>query len=310
MPNAPIHEPVPRPGLPPLRRDNPLRGIAMIIASGVFMTAADVVSKILAGDGVPAPQITWLRYCAFFAIMALIVARLGLPALATRRPWLQFWRGVAMAGSSLAFVSSLFYLPIADATATTFVTPLFVTALSIPLLGETIGWRRWVATAVGFVGVLIVVRPGGSGFQIAGLLPLLSAMIWALGLIATRMMSATESPIATLSYSAVVGLVLMSAVQPFIWQWPSPSTVALGILVGLLALVGHWLVILAFRYGDASVLAPFTYVQLVFTTIFGYLVFAVLPDLWTVTGSLIIAGSGLYTAHRERVRRRQLAAGS
>lgn len=270
------------------------------------MSASDVVSKLLT-ETTPPLQVTWLRYCSFVVIMLVIVARTGgVARMRTRRPMLQLLRGIGVVASSITFVFSLKSLPIADATATSFVAPLFVTALAIPILGETIGWRRWSATLVGLVGVVIIVRPGGAGFQAASLLPALSALSWAFALIITRMMSTTESPMTTLVWSALVGLVLVSALLPFVWQPLTPRTVALGIFIGVASTIGHWVVILAFRHADASLLAPFSYVQLLGVTVLGYFVFSVLPDIWTLVGAVVVAGSGLYIAHRERLKARRL----
>lgn len=291
---------------PPPRRDNGLRGIGLILLGSVFLSGADVVSKYLAAS-VPALQITWLRYAAFAAIMLALALPGGLAQLRPRRPRLQLLRAGAVTISSIIFVSSLKYLPIADATATGFVAPLFVTALSIPLLGEKVGWRRWTATVVGLVGVVIVVRPGGAEFQTASILPVISAASWAYALIVTRMMSATENPVTTLAWSAVVGFLLLSMLQPFGWQPLTAETIWLGIFIGVISTIGHWFVILAFRHADASLLAPFSYVQLLWASLFGFFLFAVLPDLFTLLGSVIIAGSGLYTAHRERIRAREFA---
>lgn len=307
MPNAPHPEPPPLPKgqvTPPARRDAPFRGIGLVLLASVFLTSADMVSKLLTLE-IPPLQVTWLRYGTFTAIMLAIVWRRGgFERLRTQRPVLQFLRGVGVLASSVLFVMALKYMPLADATATGFVAPLFVTALSIPILRETIGWRRWSATLVGFVGVLIVVRPGGAGFQIASLLAVASALAWAFAMIMTRMMSRTESPLTTLTYSAIIGLGLTSLAMPFLWGPVTPAILLMGFFVGASSTVGHWLIVLAYRHADASLLAPFSYIQLLWATLFGLVVFAVLPDLWTLVGAVIIAGSGLYTAHRERVRAR------
>jgi drug/metabolite transporter (DMT)-like permease len=307
VPNAPHPEPPPLPKgqvTPPARRDAPFRGIGLVLLASVFLTSADMVSKLLTLE-IPPLQVTWLRYGTFTAIMLAIVWRRGgLERLRTQRPVLQFLRGVGVLASSVLFVMALKYMPLADATATGFVAPLFVTALSIPILRETIGWRRWSATLVGFVGVLIVVRPGGAGFQIASLLAVASALAWAFAMIMTRMMSRTESPLTTLTYSAIIGLGLTSLAMPFLWGPVTPAILLMGLFVGASSTVGHWLIVLAYRHADASLLAPFSYIQLLWATLFGLAVFAVLPDLWTLIGAVIIAGSGLYTAHRERVRAR------
>jgi drug/metabolite transporter (DMT)-like permease len=288
---------------PPVpRRDAPFRGIGLILLASIFLNSGDTVSKLLTLE-IPPVQVTWLRYGTFTLIMLAIVWRTGgLERLRTERPMLQFLRGVGVLASSVFFVMAIRYLPLADATATSFVAPLFVTALSIPILRETIGWRRWAATLIGFAGVIIVVRPGGSGFQAASLLAVASALTWAFAMIMTRMMSRTESPLATLTYSAMIGFAVTSLAMPFIWAPVSPTVLLMGIFVGASSTVGHWLIVLAYRHADASLLAPFSYIQLLWATMFGYFVFAALPDFWTLVGAVIIAGSGLYTAHRERVR--------
>lgn len=295
----------PTPAEPPPRRDNSLRGIGLMLLGSVFLSAADIAAKYLTAT-TPAMQIIWLRYAAFALIMLAVAVPGGLAQLKPKRMGMQILRGIAVTVSSILFVSSLKYLPIADATATSFVAPLFVTALSIPILGERIGWRRWTATAVGLIGVLIVVRPGGSDFQLASVLPVLSAMVWALALIVTRLMSATENPVTTLAWSAVVGCLLLSVLQPLTWQPLTTEAVLIGLFIGVSSTVGHWFIIQAFRHADASLLAPFSYVQLLWASAFGFLLFAVLPDAFTWFGSAIIIASGLYTAHRERIRARKV----
>lgn len=275
----------------------------MLVAT-VFLSAGDAASKYLASS-VPALHIVWLRYITSGALLlAIVAAQRGKVPLRTRRPGLQLLRGVAVIGSSILFVSSLKYLKMADATATGFVSPLFVTALSIPLLGEKVGWRRWLATLVGLVGVLVVVRPGSSGFQPASLLPVLAALIWALSLIVTRMMSGTENPLATVTFSTLFGAIVSTLLLPLHWVQPSWEIALVGLFIGAVSTAGHWLVIIAFRHAGASLLAPFTYIQLLWASLFGFLLFQTLPDWWTGVGAAIIAASGLYTAHRERMRAR------
>ncbi|MDX3806694.1 DMT family transporter [Bosea thiooxidans] len=294
-----------------LRRDNALLGIGIMLLATVFLSAGDAASKYLAAENVPALHIVWLRYItSALVLLAIVAGQRGKISLRTRRPGLQLLRGIGIIGSSIFFVSSLKYLKIADATATSFVAPLFVTALSIPLLGEKVGWRRWLATIVGLIGVLIVVRPGGSGFQPTSLLPVLSSLSWAFSLIVTRLMSGTEDPIATITYSTVFGAIVSSLLLPLHWVEPSWTIALVGFFIGAVSTAGHWLVIVAFRYAAASLLAPFSYIQLFWAALFGFLLFAALPDLWTWVGAAVIAGSGLYTAHRERIRARQVTAGN
>jgi drug/metabolite transporter (DMT)-like permease len=290
----------------PARADRPFRGIALILASTVFLGVSDVTAKYLSAT-LPSIEIAWIRFLVF--AMVMVPAMLpGSPlfALRTGRPGLQVMRGVALLGSSLLFISSLRFLPIAEASATGFVSPLFVTALSILFLKESVGLRRWLATAVGLFGVLIILRPGSSAFHPAAFFPLVSALCWACMLIMTRMMSGREAAITTMTYSAIVGFGILSALVPLVWVAPSWHDILFGILIGIASTAGQWIVVLAIRYADASVLAPFSYTQLLWVSILGFLVFGEVPDVWTVTGALFIVASGLYTAHRERVRRSQL----
>jgi drug/metabolite transporter (DMT)-like permease len=290
----------------PARADRPFRGIALILASTVFLGISDVTSKYLSAT-LPSIEIAWIRFLVFALIMVpAMLPGSPLFALRTGRPGLQVMRGVALLGSSLFFISGLRFLPIAEASATGFVSPLFVTALSIVFLSERVGVRRWLATAVGLIGVLIILRPGSGSFHPAVFFPLVSALSWACMLIMTRMMSGREAAITTMTYSSIVGVGILSALVPLVWVAPSWHDILFGILVGLASTVGQWIVVLAFRYADASVLAPFSYTQLLWVSILGFLIFGEVPGVWTVTGAVFIVASGLYTAHRERLRRSQL----
>jgi drug/metabolite transporter (DMT)-like permease len=290
----------------PARTDRPFKGIALILASTVFLGTSDVTAKYLSGT-LPSIEIAWIRFLVFALIMTpAMVPGSPLYALRTTRPGFQLMRGVALLGSSLFFISGLRYLPIAEASATGFVSPLFVTALSIIFLGESVGVRRWLATATGLLGVLIILRPGTGAFHVAAFFPLVSALCWAVTLIMTRTMSGREPAITTMTYSSIAGLCMLSALVPFAWVAPSWHDILFGILIGVASTAGQWIVVLAFRYADASVLAPFSYSQLVWVSLLGFLIFGEVPDVWTVVGAAFIVASGLYTAHRERVRRLQL----
>jgi drug/metabolite transporter (DMT)-like permease len=288
------------------RADRPFRGIALILASTVFLGASDVTAKYLS-TSLPSIEIAWIRFAVFALIMvpAMVPGSL-LFALRTSRPGLQLMRAIALLSSSLLFISGLRFLPIAEASATGFVAPLFVTALSIIFLSERVGLRRWLATAIGLIGVVIILRPGTSAFHPAAFFPLVSALAWACTLIMTRMMSGRERAATTMTWSSIAGVCILSALVPLVWVAPSWHDIWLGIFIGVASTAGQWIVVLAFRYADASVLAPFSYTQLLWVSILGFLVFGELPDVWTVTGAIFIVASGLYTAHRERVRRSQL----
>lgn len=255
----------------------------------------------------PPIEIAWIRFVVFVLIMlpAMAWRTGGDNILRTRRPDLQILRGLGLLASALFFIWGLRYLPIAEASATGFVAPIFVTGLSVLLLSEKVGIRRWLATAAGLVGVLIVIRPGTGAFHPAAIFPIASALGWAFALILTRQISGTDRPATTLAYSAIVGLAVLSALVPFVWVRPTIAQILIGVAIGVTSTAGHWIVVVAYRYADASVLAPLTYSQLVWVTVLGFVMFSEFPDRWTLLGAAIIISSGLYIAHRERVRRRQ-----
>jgi len=240
----------------------------------------------------------------FVLVLVPSAMRGGAGVVRSARPGLQILRGLAMLLSSLFFISCLPVLPLADATAIGFVSPLFITALSIPVLGERVGPRRWAAILVGLIGVVIVVRPGTSAFQATAVLPILSALSWAAGIVITRKMSGADGTLTTLIISAVSALLVVSLMVPFDWVTPTLRQFGIALLYGFLASAGQWVIVLAYHRAGASVLAPLTYSQLVWAAALGFLVFGALPDAWTLAGAAIIIASGVYTAHRERLRAR------
>ena len=292
----------------PARADKPLRGIALILASTVFLGTSDVTAKYLSAT-LPSIEIAWIRFLTFALIMVpAMLPGSPLYALPSDRRGLQLVRGAALLASSLLFISGLRFLPIAEASATSFVSPLFVTALAIFFLGESVGLRRWLATATGLIGVLIILRPGSGAFHPAAFFPLMSALAWACTLVMTRMLSGRERAITTMTYSSIAGVCILTAMVPFVWVAPSWHDILFGIFIGIASTAGQWIVVLAFRYADASVLAPYSYTQLLWVGMLGFIIFGEVPDIWTVTGALFIVATGLYTAHRERLRHSQLLA--
>jgi len=281
----------------------------MIICSTAFLASSDAMAKYLSRTGMPSVEIAWIRFLVFVVILLPIVLApaSGNPMRSTR-PLLQVFRGLGLLCSSIFFIMALGYLPIAEATATGFISPLFVTGLSVLFLGEKVGLRRWTATIAGLLGVLIIVRPGTAAFQPGTIFPIISALGWATALVLTRKISGADRAITTMAFSAITGFLVLSVIVPFYWIVPSWTQIALGVGIGVAATVGHWIVVLAFRYADASVLAPFSYVQLVWVTLIGFFLFGEVPDAVTFAGTAIIIASGVYTAHRERVRRAQVTA--
>ncbi|QRM32168.1 DMT family transporter [Microvirga sp. VF16] len=284
----------------PLSQDRPLHGITCLLAAMAVFSCSDAASKLMT-ETMSAVEVAWLRYCVFSILMLGMVAFAHRRhVLRSKRPSLQVLRGLGLLGSSVFFIVGLAYMPMAEATAISFVSPMIVTALSIPILGEVVGWRRWSAVGIGLLGVLIVVQPGAGAFDPAAIFPLLSALSWAIAMVVTRKMSNSDSPLVSLLYAALVGLLVTSVLVPFTWEAPGWYEISLGFVTGGAFTVAQWLVVLAFQQARASVLAPLSYSQLVWSGLFGYVIFSNVPDGWTLFGTAIIMGSGLYTAHRER----------
>jgi drug/metabolite transporter (DMT)-like permease len=284
--------------------DNPLRGIALTSMACAVFAMADTTSKYLS-TGMPIVEIQWIRYVLFFGMASVLAARAPGAPLRPRNPKLQIVRGLCVSASSVLFVYGIREMTMAQATTISFLSPLLITVLSIPLLGEVVGIRRWGAVAAGMTGMLIVVRPGTAGFQPAAFFGVASSICWAMALIITRKIAASDAPQTTIFWSALIGSVVLTILLPFEARWPTWWQLSLCLMLGVLSSVGQWLVVLAHRLAPASVLAPFSYTQLPWVTLGGYLVFSNLPDRWTLVGASIIIGSGLYTAHRERVRARE-----
>ncbi len=274
------------------RIEGPLRGVLLALGAMLLFSTSDATSKVLTAD-LPPVEIAWLRYVVFVVVAAPGAWRAG---LRTARPDVQTLRGLTMVVSSIAFISGLRTLPLPDATAMGFASPLFIVALSIPVLGERVGARRWAAVIVGLLGVLIVVQPGTAAFQPAAVLPIASAACWAVAMVLTRRIAATERPATTLFWTAASGLVVLSLLLPWDFVWPTPRQLALGAFLGLVATSGQWLVLLAYRHAAASLLAPLSYSQLLWSTSYGALLFGVLPDGWTIAGAAVIVGAGLVVA--------------
>jgi drug/metabolite transporter (DMT)-like permease len=265
----------------------------------------DGLSKYLTAAHAPV-VVVWTRYVTMMSLLLPLAAtRWSDRPLRARRPGHQLGRGICVAAAGLFFVAGLSHLPLATATATSFVSPLFVTALSIPLLGEQVGMRRWAAVIVGFAGVLIIVRPGGAGFELASLLPMASSATWALGMIITRKMGLADPPITTLLYTTLIGLIATGVPALLAWQPVSLATALLMVVGGVLNLIAQYFQVRAFCLGPASLLAPFSYSSIVISTAIGALWFGTFPDGWTWAGTAIVIASGLYVWHRERVRARE-----
>lgn len=249
-------------------------------------------------------QVVWARYFGAFVLAFIFLNPVTRPKMmTTTRPFLQIGRSALLLGSTALNFFALRFLQLDEALAILFSTPFLVALLCVPLLGEWVGWRRWTAISVGFVGVLLVARPGLGGLHPAALLSMGSAICYALYVISTRVLARTDSSETTLFYSNLVGAVAMLPVIPFVWTTPQNGLVVfLMVLIGALGSGGHYLLIRGHRLAPASTLAPFIYTQMVWTTALGYLVFGDVPHYWTIVGGSIVIASGLYLLHRETVR--------
>ena len=283
-----------------------LPAILLALCAVALFSMSDVLAKLLR-QSLPAVEIAWLRYIVFISFAVLLTARRRFAGLRARRPVLQVLRGLGLVASSVLFITGLGYLPVAEATAISFISPAFITALSIPFLGEVVGIRRWLAVAAGLAGVLIVIRPDPAALQAAAAFPLLSALCWAATIIITRRMGAGDRSETTLFWSALTGLAVLTAMVPVGFVVPGPGQAGIALVLGVCASVGQYLIILAYRRVAASMLAPFSYAQILTSTGLGFIVFGAVPDRATLAGAAIVIGSGLYTAHRERVRARERA---
>ena len=278
-----------------------LVGILALLASTALFPISDVASKLLT-TSLPSIEVAWLRYLVFVIMTVPLLLR-GRGVLRTVRPGLQVGRAMASAASTVLFIVAFGVMPVANATAIGFLAPVVVTAMAALFLREKVGIRRWSAALVGLAGVMVIVQPGGSTFDVSSFIPLCGSIASALAVIGTRLVK-DERPETTLFYSAVTGFAVISVLAAFTWQTPSWNQVAIGGIVGFFATLASLMQIFAYRNAPASLLAPFSYTQLVWAAALGYLAFGTIPGPSMLLGAAIIAASGIYTAWREAVRAR------
>jgi drug/metabolite transporter (DMT)-like permease len=278
-----------------------LTGIALMCGAVACFAMLDTTAKYL-NLYMSTLQVVWARYTGAFLFPFIVSNPWTRPGLTrTKRPLLQLVRSMLLLASTLCNFAALRYLQLDEAIALIFSTPFFVAALSGPILGEWVHWRRWTAIAVGFVGVLVVTRPGAGSFHPAALLSLSAALCYALYSISTRILARTDSNETTLFYSNLVGFLALMPVVPFVWTTPGdPLVIALMVATGAIGSLGHYLLIAAHRLAPAAVLSPFIYTEIVLVTALGFLVFGDVPSRFTITGAAIVVASGLYLLHRER----------
>lgn len=276
-----------------------------------FMCAATTAFPIMNGivqvlsRSYPSEQIIWARTAGHLAVvLLLVIPKYGFEVLGTRRPAAQISRSLLLLASTTLFFFAVKDVPLAKAASISFTAPFFVTLLAVPMLGERIDAKRLAAVLVGFCGVLVVIRPGSEVFQPAALLIVGSAFCYAVYQVFTRKVAGIDRPETSVMYSALIGTVVMSFVVPFAWRTPDNITdILLLLTLGLLGAGGHWCVAKAMTYGQASVIAPFQYWQIIGSVLVGYLVSGLFPDAYTWVGAGIIVACGVTLAVAESRRR-------
>ncbi len=280
-----------------------MKAIFYNLLAWAILPFMDTIAKYLSSD-LSFFQITWARYffTVFFTLpFMFFFFRKNLTW--TTQPKLQFLRGLTLFFANVLFFYSISIISMAKALTLAFVAPLITTALSPFILGEKVGFRRWSAVIVGFIGSLIVIRPGFIDFNLASIAALGTGCFYGIYLIITRKLHSSDSPLLTLLLTGVVGLVFGSFLVPVVWINPTFNQWSLLALMGLFACLGHLFLILSLKYADASKLAPLGYFEIVTNIILGYYFFMDLPDKWTFLGLFIIISSGLYITFREGSKR-------
>lgn len=286
------------------REDRPAAAV-LIMAMALFLfTLIDTSAKWLIMAGLPALQVVFARYAgAFLFSLVVFMPRGGLGAFRSSRPWIQFLRALALLGSTVFNFYALRYLPITLTIALMFSMPIVITLLSIPVLGEKVGLRRFIAVVAGFIGVLVIVQPWGAEFHWAVFLSIGALTSASAYFVLTRVLAGADNTSTSQLWSSSLATIVLAPIALTDWVWPDdPLNMFVLLFIGFLGAVSHILATLAYRFAPASTVAPVTYVQVIYATVIGYLVFNTLPTVWTAVGTAIIIASGVYIWQRERVR--------
>jgi drug/metabolite transporter (DMT)-like permease len=276
-----------------------MKAIIFSLLGWMMLPVMDGFAKYLSAD-LPVLQITWARY--FFTVaftLPVMFFFYNKQLVWSDKPKLQTLRGLILLFANICFFYAISIIPLAKALTLAFVAPLIVTAFSPMLLGEKVGVRRWTAVIIGFVGSLVVIRPGFLEINLASLAALGTGVMYGFYLIITRKLSTSDNPLLTLLLTGLVGLVAVSGFMPFIWVNPDLSQWSMMAGIGVFACIGHLFLILSLKYADASKLAPLGYTEIIPNVIIGYYFFGNFPDNWTFLGLAIIVISGIYISRRE-----------
>ena len=285
------------------------RGYLFALLAITIFSLQDAISRHL-GATYPPILITMIRFLAFAVVAAALAARrVGSlrRAMASRRPWFQLMRGGLLAAQVVITITSFTLIGLAHSQAIFASGPIIVALLSMPLLGERVGWRRWTAISAGLLGVLIILRPDGSAFDPGVLVALASAFVFALYVIATRYASRDDSAMTSFLYTGLGGGLLMAAVGPFFWVNPAPGDIVWLGLVCVTGVASHGLLIRAYEILDAAAVQPVMYLQLVFASVLGTTLFGETLTLNVAAGSAVVVAAGIFTVWRESVVARRAA---
>ena len=281
-----------------------MKAIIFSLLGWMFLPVMDGFAKYLSDD-LPILQITWARY--FFTVVFTLPVMLFFfkkQLVWSDKPKLQILRGLILLSANICFFYAISIISLAKALTLAFVAPLIVTAFSPVMLGEKVGFRRWTAVVIGFIGSLVVIRPGFVELNFASLAALGTGILYGFYLIITRKLSTSDNPLLTLLMTGMVGAILVSAIIPLYWVKPTLNQWSLMAGIGVFACIGHLFLILSLKYADASKLAPLGYTEIIPNVLIGYYFFSELPDNWTYVGLLIIILSGLYISRREYAKNR------
>jgi len=277
-----------------------MRGPILNLSAWLILPIMDAIAKYLSYS-LPILQITWFRFFFSAVITGIFIYLFSRKSFVrSKNIKSQVLRGILLLTSSLLFFYAISVISLAKALTLAFICPLIVTALSPYFLKERVGRRRWTAVIVGFIGVLLVIRPGIVEFNWASLASLGTGLCYAIYLIVTRSLKDTDNGLLTLLFTSIVGTIVLSLYLPFVWINPSLNQLLLAVNMGFIAALAHGLIIISYNFSDASKLAPLGYFEIIPNIIIGYIWFSDLPDKYTILGLLVIIFSGIYVFRRER----------
>lgn len=275
-----------------------LTAILLTVLSAAFWASSDTLAKVM-GESLPVIEVTWLRFVVHMMFVFVYYRGALAGALSTMSWPLQIVRGICSALSGVTFIYGLTFVPIAETTAIAFISPFLIMGMAALFLKDKVGLRRWIAALVGLTGVLFIVQPGTDAFQWAAFFPAFAALFGSIMIILTRVLSA-DGPMRTMFFTGVVGVVILTVMTWFVWIAPDVQDLLLALGMGISAALANLTQITAYGRTRPSILAPFTYIQIVWASMLGMAVFGAWPGYMTYLGSAIIAGSGIYSALRER----------